>query len=218
MANYSLNVSGSELHEILKTSKKSIVQIATELGMSKQNLYGYFRSKSISPAFLDKVLASAGIPKEALFSDELITNEPTVPYGNRSAKNQIPLIPNFSAIAGNGSGDFSVRSSDVEEYYNIPGMEDADFMMRVKGDSMAGVYDNGSVIICKMIHDRNLIQEGRAYLVYASDLGAVVKYVKKGNEEEIVLESANNQYLPIRVPGRSIKNIARILGSIRYEG
>lgn len=209
------NFSGNELKEYLKNSKYNSSQIAQRVGISRQALYSYLNAKELKVTTLEKILNAAELPS---ISDSFDLQEPTVPYGNRSTKNRIPLIPNFSAIAGNGSGEFSVKSSDVEEYYNIPGMEDADFMIRVKGDSMDGVYDNGSVIICKMINDRNLLQEGRAYLVYASDLGAVVKYVRKANEEEIMLESENTQYLPIRVPGRSIKNIARILGSIRYEG
>lgn len=217
MAKYALQVSGSELHRILKGSKKTIVQIADELGMSKQNLHGYFRAKNIQNDFLEKVLEIADIPLDAVLESVPLVGEPSPQYGTKNLKNKIPLIPNFSAVAGNGSGEFSFKAEDVEDYYSIPGMEEADFMIRVKGDSMAGVYDNGTIIICKLIQDRNLIQEGRAYLVYASDLGAVVKYLKRSGEE-VVLESANTQYSPIKVHQKSIKNIARILGSVRYEG
>ena len=208
------NLSGNELKEYLKTSKYNASQVALRAGITRQALYSYLNAKDLKLSVLEKILTAAELPFPV---ESSMVQEPLLRYGTKNLRNKIPLIPNFSAVAGNGSGDFSFKPEDVEDYYSIPGMEEADFMIRVKGDSMAGVYDNGTIIICKLIQDRSLIQEGRAYLVYASDLGAVVKYLKRSGEE-ILLESANVQYSPIRVHQKSIKNIARILGSVRYEG
>jgi len=210
-----MNISGEQLKQLIGESKFSQRQIAEKIGVTPGGFQSYFKAKSVKLEVLSKILQAAEVP----FPDDLsnIVEEPFSQYGTKNLKNKIPLIPNFSAVAGNGSGEFSFKAEDVEDYYSIPGMEEADFMIRVKGDSMAGVYDNGTIIICKLIQDRNLIQEGRAYLVYASDLGAVVKYLKRSGEE-VVLESANTQYSPIKVHQKSIKNIARILGSVRYEG
>jgi|GEM_PF-5073849 len=62
----------------------------------------------------------------------------------------IPLIP-IEAFAGYGLEQFP--DIPKEDYYHITEFNDADFLIRIKGDSMAPKYNGGIIVACKRIKE-----------------------------------------------------------------
>jgi len=127
----------------------------------------------------------------------------------------IPLIPTV-AFAGFGLATF--EDVQIEHYYDVPEFKQADFLMRIKGNSMYPKYSSGDIVACAIIEDRLFFQWNKIYAINTSSQGVLVKRVKKSTFPEcILLVSDNSQYDPFDVPLSDIAKIAIVIGVIRLE-
>ncbi len=132
-----------------------------------------------------------------------------------SEVSQIPLIP-VEAFCGFGTPAFS--DLQVEEYYQVAEFRQADFLMRVKGNSMYPKYSSGDIVACKVVKERLFFQWNKIYAIYTNSQGVMVKRVRKSEKEDyILLVSDNERYEPFDVPLSDIEAIALVIGVIRVE-
>ena len=127
----------------------------------------------------------------------------------------IPLIP-ITAFAGFGSQAF--HDLQIEHYYEVPEFKQADFLMRIKGNSMYPKYSSGDIVACAIIEETLFFQWNKIYAIYTKSQGVLVKRVKPSKiKDHILLVSDNTQYDPFDVPVTDIAKIALIIGVIRVE-
>lgn len=82
----------------------------------------------------------------------------------------------------------------------LPDVRLCDCALRVRGDSMAPVIENGDIIAVKLIQDMKGISWKKPYVII-TDHHRLVKYLYKGEDEaHIILVSANRQYEPEVMP------------------
>lgn len=126
----------------------------------------------------------------------------------------LPLIP-FDAVAGQGSPVFEEA---VEDYYNIREFRSADFLIRVKGDSMIPKYNGGDLVACKRVDDVLFFQWGRVYVIYTLSQGVMIKKIEQADDDSfITCISENPRYGQFNVPKSDIVAIALVVGSISLE-
>jgi len=131
------------------------------------------------------------------------------------SKKGIPLIPSI-AFAGFGLASF--EDMQIEHYYDVPEFKQADFLMRIKGNSMYPKYSSGDIIACAIIEDRLFFQWNKIYAINTNSQGVLIKRVKKSAIPDcILLVSDNSQYDPFDVPLTDIAKIAIVIGVIRLE-
>lgn len=128
----------------------------------------------------------------------------------------IPLIPT-EAFCGYGTPTF--EDQVIEEYYYVAEFKQADFLMRVKGNSMYPKYSSGDIIACRKIQDMLFFQWNKIYAIYTNSQGVMVKRVRESarGDEYITLVSDNSNYAPFDVPRSDIAAIALVIGVIRVE-
>ncbi|HCS21066.1 MAG TPA: hypothetical protein DIW47_10995 [Bacteroidetes bacterium] len=137
---------------------------------------------------------------------------------NRStASIGIPLVP-IEALAGNGSGEFVIQNTDIEDRYIIPEFNKADFLIRVKGSSMYPKYSAGDILACMRVGKSKFIQWNKAYVI-DTDQGVMVKrIIKAPDENKWILRSENKDYQDITInPDEDIHHISLVIGVIRFE-
>ena len=127
----------------------------------------------------------------------------------------IPLIP-LEAIAGPGT---PVYEDEKEfEYYSVPAFRDSDFLIRVKGDSMAPKFTGGDIVACKLVKERFFFQWGRVYVLYTQSQGVMIKRIQPSEKEDCIkCVSDNEKYAPFDVPKSDIVSLALVSGSITLE-
>ena len=129
----------------------------------------------------------------------------------------IPLIP-LDAVAGFPAIDNDGVSYEDCERYSIPEFEakGANFLIRVSGDSMTPMYNNGDIIACRKIADILFFQWGAVYVLDTSQ-GVLVKYVEECEKDgdSIVCVSENKRYKPFRLPKEDIRSLSTIVGLVR---
>lgn len=133
----------------------------------------------------------------------------------RQSVTALPLIP-ITAFAGFGSQAF--QDLQVEHYYEVPEFKQADFLMRIKGNSMYPKYSSGDIVACAIIEETLFFQWNKIYAIYTKSQGVLVKRVKPSKiKDHIMLVSDNTQYDPFDVPVADISKLALIIGVIRVE-
>jgi phage repressor protein C with HTH and peptisase S24 domain len=135
----------------------------------------------------------------------------------RSTKG-IPLIP-LDAVAGfpAAADNDGVYMEDCE-HYSIPEFEakGANFLIRVSGDSMMPLYNNGDIIACRKISDILFFQWGSIYVLDTSQ-GALVKRVEEAEDDadSILCISENPRFKPFHLPKSDIRSLSTIIGLVR---
>lgn len=132
-----------------------------------------------------------------------------------SNENGLPLIP-VTAFAGFGLVTF--EDLQIEHFYDVPDFKQADFLIRMKGNSMYPKYSSGDIIACAVIKETLFFQWNKIYAVLTNSQGVLIKRVKKSTlPDNILMFSDNAAYDPFDVPIRDILKIALVIGSIRVE-
>lgn len=128
----------------------------------------------------------------------------------------IPLIP-YAAFAGYGSESF--QDLIVEDYYIVREFKDADFLLRIKGDSMSPKFAGGDVVACKLVDGLTFWQWHKIYAICTRTQGILIKRVEEypNNPAFITCCSDNPQYKPFQIHEDEICAIALVLGAIVIE-
>ena len=135
----------------------------------------------------------------------------------KRSTNGIPLIP-LDAVAGFPATDNESAYLEDCERYIIPEFEakGANFLIRVSGDSMMPLYNNGDIIACRKIHDILFFQWGGVYVLETSQ-GVIVKYVEESEKSDdcILCVSENPRFKPFQLPKSDIRSLSTIIGLVR---
>ena len=127
----------------------------------------------------------------------------------------LPLIP-LEAVAGPGAPVY--EDGKVEDYYTVSEFKESDFLIRVKGDSMAPHFLGGDLLACKRVEDIYFLQWNRAYVIYTRSQGCMVKRVQPSEKDGYIkCVSDNARYAPFDVPMDDIVSVALVNGSISLE-
>lgn len=127
----------------------------------------------------------------------------------------IPLIP-MDAFAGYPPQQYS--DLPVEDYYHVAEFSRADFLIRVKGDSMTPKLNGGDIVACKKVYERLFFQWHRIYVIYTNSQGVMIKRVEQSERDGCIrLVSDNPSYQPFDIPESDIADIALVMGAITLE-
>lgn len=128
----------------------------------------------------------------------------------------IPLIPT-SAMAAAFTSDISFMEYECEHYF-IPDFKGADFLIRVKGDSMQPTYYSGDLVACQKIPMNDVFFQWNKTYVLDTNQGAIIKRVLPGKDDDhICIVSDNTKYPPFELEKSYLHAIALVRGIIRLE-
>ena len=122
----------------------------------------------------------------------------------------LPLLP-VSAQGGSLSYfTAQVKETDCEKI--ISPIKDADFAIRIYGDSMYPEYPSGSQILIKKINENAFIDWGETYVLDTCN-GVILKKVlpSTNKENNIKCVSINPQYPPFEINKKDIFGMYRVL-------
>ena len=128
----------------------------------------------------------------------------------------IPLIP-ISAMAGIFTGDTSIMEYECERYV-IPDFKGADFLIRVKGDSMQPTYYSGDLVACQRVPLDDLFFQWNKTYVLDTVQGPLIKRVKRGSDDNhVLIVSDNTDYEPFELSKDQFHGVALVRGLVRLE-
>lgn len=99
------------------------------------------------------------------------------------------------------------NNAKVLAWLNIPEVRGCDYIIRVRGDSMADVMNDRDYVGIKRIYDLDVIPPGHAYAIITDEL-ELVKYLRKGSTEDLLLVRSHNEiYEDFELPKNKIKQL-----------
>ena len=201
----------------------SQLEVAEYLGISKVQMSKLVAGVApFHSEYMSKLLSNDRGWNTEFLTDPIWTDLESGKYKGRVKKlvtpdkgNAIPLIP-FDAVAGPGDPVF--EDERVENYYTVNEFKESDFMIRVKGDSMAPHFVGGDLLACRKVVDAYFFQWGRCYVILTQSQGCMVKRVQPSEKEGYIqCVSDNPKYAPFDVPMDDIVSVALVNGSISLE-
>lgn len=181
--------------------------IATLMGVPRSNVSAALNgnTKYLTEGYLNK-FADA-------YSDKI--NKTWLLYGGgEMAVPDKNLRPHFSALARAGfMGDHNEgetgRMTAINEF-----MPEYDFTIVAQGNSMAPKIEDGDILFCRAVADRNNMPIGRICVVDSID-GALVKEIAEVTENDVLLHSLNPEFDDIRIKNEAVSSIAEVRGILR---
>jgi repressor LexA len=213
----SINERFSQMISALYKGNKSA--FASAIGVTPSVVDNIVGKRQGKPSFevVEKVSALAELNIDWLITGKgnMLKEEETaiIPSNDGSG---IPLIP-VEAMAGCFTGSQTVLLQECDRYV-VPAFKNADFLIRVSGDSMTPRYLSGDLVACKMLSLSDIFfQWGKVYVI-DTEQGALIKKVEQGSTPNtITIVSENKEYKPFELPRTAIYHIAIVMGLIRTE-
>lgn len=221
---------GLKINELAEKKNLPLTELAHRLGKTKQAIYDLVKKNDVNTSIVRQCALIFDVPVSYFFDEdssgqsfgtsewqnvETILNHESTHRLADPEQPSLPLIP-VEAIAGFGVQQF--QDLPIEGYYQVAEFSSADFLVRVKGDSMTPKYNAGDIIACKKVQDILFFQWGHIYVVDTKSQGMMVKRVRQAeSSDRIELESENPNYDPFEIPLSDINSIALVMGAITLE-
>lgn len=179
-------------------------EFAAIIGVSGNTIINWERGEKIPVSkytILDKVLNNDNLITSNKKAIEVLKDVPTGYY-----------YPNVTAAAGM---DKEMQNDELKRLpINLPNWDKGIDFINVYGDSMYPKFCSGEIIGIKEV-ELQYMNFGYAYVVILKDEQVLLKYIKKGsNNEHIILESENDFYEPKEYHLEQIKKVFIIKGVI----
>lgn len=213
---------GSVIDKLLSYSGLNAKSFSEKIGLERpQAIYDLLhgKTKSISASMKNKIISVfPEIDPAWLLTGEGEMLRSDGEHRDRAlspAHATIPLIP-LEAFAGKSPVQYN--DIPVENHYLVSEFSGADFLIRIKGDSMTPKLNGGDIVACKKIHERLFLQWHRVYVVCTNSQGIMIKRIEKSDNEGCIrLVSDNPAYQPFDIPEEDISDIALVVGAITLE-
>lgn len=196
---------GDRLKELREERNLSQTEVATKIGITKQNLYKY-ENGIIENIPIDKIEALANYydvsPSLIMGWNDSLEGIPGI-----NPIHKIKRIPILGEIA---CGEPILCQENFEGYViTDPSMISADFSIYAEGDSMidANIHDGDLVFI----KQTPVVENGAICAVLIDDSATLKRFYK--TENQIILQPENNKYQPIIITEEDMRDV-RILGEM----
>ena len=176
------------------------VQFAERIGVDTSNLSKYLNAHMpLSESFINRLVVNLGVSKEWLLDGT------DLPFGKTpvrvdgevmaSANGGGTPVYDVDVTAGVASGRNELFASEnIVGWVNLPNMSPNCRIVRVSGDSMAPVINDGDFVAVREVSNPNQIYWGQIYVVQLDDF-RLVKYLRRHSDPNmVVLRSENPNY------------------------
>ena len=172
---------------------------------------------SVGPGVIKEISKTFGVSIGWITSGtgDMLISDSEHSESYRHPQEGIPLLPN-EAFAGYGA--FQYDDLPIEAFYQIKDFGNANFMLRVSGESMSPKFKSGDLVACQKVNEVTFWQWHRIYAICTKNQGILLKRVEKGaDEDSICCVSENPAYTPFELNYREIVSVALVLGGVVME-
>lgn len=209
-------------------------EFAKRIAIDASNFSKHLTGKlPISDSLINKIVVELGVSKEWLCSGNgpmyALTSSTTNDMHNHIRTLTLPsgaIVPEvrngakvygLDVTAGNLGRDRMFTDDLVIGSIDVPFINPDCSIVKVSGDSMKPVINNGDMIAIREIKNPNLIFWGQIYVVLLEDY-RMVKYVRKHeNPDRVILRSENKEYDDIEIEKRDICDLFIVENIIRID-
>lgn len=204
------------LRYLIRLSRMTQARFAERVGIDPSNLSRMLSGHTaVSDAFINRVVVDLGVSKPWLtdgegvpFPRDIHARSVNAGQGHISSEGRrgAPVYDiNVSAGSANLSREFT--DDRIVGYFDLPGVNPANPLVRVRGNSMAPRLVDGSWVSIRPVSDTTPILWGQIYVVVLDDY-RMIKYVRRNADPSLItLHSDNPDYDDIEVPRADVRSL-----------
>lgn len=217
----------SRIKELIKELGISQNEFADRIRTDRSNLSKQISGKlPVGDVLVNKIVVVLGVSKLWLTEGrgEKYIFKPAADSGTISlsperimdADAEGTKVYDIDVTAGPAGRALNFSSEHVIGSINHPAVNRNSYIVKVSGDSMNPVINNGDMLVIREVKN-NLIFWGQIYVVVLEDY-RMVKYIRKHvNPEMVILRSANPNYDDIEIPRTEIKSLFLVENVLRID-
>ena len=204
------------LRYLIRLSRMTQARFAERVGIDPSNLSRMLSGHTaVSDAFINRVVVDLGVSKPWLtdgegvpFPRDIHARSVNAGRGHLSSEERrgTPVYDiNVSAGSANLSREFT--DDRIVGYFDLPGVNPSNPLVRVRGNSMAPRLVDGSWVSIRPVSDTTPILWGQIYVVVLDDY-RMIKYVRRNADPSLItLHSDNPDYDDIEVPRADVRSL-----------
>ena len=204
------------LRYLLQVSHKTQARFARLINIDPSSMSKVLAGKMpVTEPFINRVVVNLGVSKEWLLhghgtpfaKGEAIKDIAAEAVTIREIPKGAPVY-DIDSTAGVMPLGHQFTEDKIIGYLDIPGLDPRNPVIRVTGDSMQPVIQDGALISIRPINDLSIIVWGSTYLIQLEDY-RLVKVVKpcRSNPDKVILHSENPDYDDMEVPRTAIRRL-----------
>lgn len=216
------------IRELIKEMGISQNEFADRINTDRSNFSKQINGKlPVGRVLTNKIVVELGVSKSWLIEgkgEKYILR--TIPSSNAVVLSSDDLhncvdegtkVYDIDVTAGPNGRALIFSSEQVIGTINVPFINHNSYIVKVSGDSMVPVINNGDMLAIREVRNPRLIFWGQIYVILLDDY-RMVKYIRKHiNPEMVILRSANPQYDDIEIPRSEIKSLFVVENVIRFD-
>ena len=213
---------------LIRQSRMTQAQFAARLSVNPSNLSKHLSGKiPISEGLINKIVVDMGVSKAWLRDGEDIPYprpmhaaeiEIERPTGilTEDVRRGVPVY-DIDVTAGHSELSRMFTADRIMGYMDLPSLNPDCIIVRVSGDSMEPVIDNGSFVAIRPVSTSGIIFWGQIYIIVTEDY-RMVKYLRRHTDSDyVVLHSANPAYDDIDIPRSAIEGLFLVETILNYN-
>lgn len=203
------------MKEILEIKHISQIKLADMLGVSRQAIAQYFKAERLQDSTLDKILTAIEITTEDFFDTIQKVEEPQATYAIKKYSRpyydvEVFATPGVELITDSGY-------IEPQGFITVPQFSNADFYIRVTGDSMYPKYRHGDIIPVKKVEHRSFFSFYEPYVIVTrTNKMRLLKYVHPHDDDDKILLVSydSGKFKPQAIDKDEILALYHVLGKI----
>ena len=223
-----MNEIALRIKELIKEMGISQNEFASRIGTDCSNFSKQINGKlAITSVLTNKIIVELGVSKEWLIEGKgekykvaTTTNSKTITLPAniiRTTDATGAKVYDIDVTAGPSGRSLIFSSEQIIGSINVPFINPENYIVKVSGDSMSPVINNGDMLAIREVKNLNLIFWGQIYVVLLDDY-RMVKYIRKHeNPDLVILKSANKDYDDIEIPRDEIRALFVVENIIRFD-
>lgn len=211
---------GHQLKLWMDSIGKSVIELAKDLSLSRQNIYHNIRQEYVSDDFKNRLLL-AGYD---VFGTGLIKNN-ELPETKTQLKRNLMITSHPIALTNHegipmyptNETTFDPDNLPVPVYYlTDEKLTDAEFGIELRGQSMMPMYPPGTRLALKRISIEEVIYSLVYFVITKSGLKTVMYIDPDPDGEKVVLRPENPRMHPTPIKRENITHVFVVLGAVTY--
>jgi len=143
----------------------------------------------------------------------LIRRDPSKPRALDVVQDLRPRRP-LPLVGRVAAGQPILAEENIEEFVDVPAFlrrDDDDFVLRVRGESMAGagIFDGDFIVV----HAQDQVQNGEIVVALVGDEATTKRFYNEGRT--VRLQPENEDFAPIIVNADEVELVGRVVGVLR---
>ena len=223
-----MNEIALRIKELIKEMGISQNEFASRIGTDCSNFSKQINGKlAVTRVLTNKIIVELGVSKEWLlegkgekFKTSVASHSRTITLPASAIKGNEVIgakVYDIDVTAGPSGRSLMFTSEQVIGSINMPFINPENYIVKVSGDSMCPVINNGDMLSIREVKNINLIFWGQIYVVLLDDY-RMDKFVRKHeNPDLVILKSANSEYDDIEIQKSDIRALFVVENIIRFD-